>query len=68
MDWFNFAPEVIYSIDETGCATEQKSGRVVGQREVKQVDSSAAAEGGTFCLDIEGINAERNTIPLPFQE
>ena len=43
MDQFNFAPEAIYSIDETGCTKAQKPGRVVAPKDVNQVGSSRSA-------------------------
>ena len=40
MDRFNFTPETVFTIDETGCSTVHKPGRMVALKGVKQVGSS----------------------------
>lgn len=65
LETHKFGPESIWNIDETGCTTVHKPGKVVAQKGQKQVGQVTSAERGTLVTVCCGINALGNSIP-PF--
>ncbi|XP_028172047.1 uncharacterized protein LOC114361250 [Ostrinia furnacalis] len=65
MDRYNFEPQDIYNIDETGITTVQKPDRVIARRGSRQVGSLTSAERGTLVTVTFAVNAIGNVFP-PF--
>lgn len=66
LDRYNFGPNNIYNIDETGCTTVQKPNKIIAAKGVKQVGAITSQERGiliTVCVD---VNALGNSIPPMF--
>lgn len=62
----NFAPNMIWNLDETGCMTVTKPPKVIAVRGTKQVGQIASAERGTLITALFFINALGGTIPPVF--
>jgi hypothetical protein len=62
---FNFGPESIYNIDESGLTTTQKTQKIIAVKGTKQVGQMTSAERGTLVTICCGANAIGNVIP-PF--
>ncbi|XP_030750899.1 uncharacterized protein LOC115878503 [Sitophilus oryzae] len=62
----NFAPNMIWNLDETGCMTVTKPPKVIAVRGTKQVGQIASAERGTLITVLFFINASGETIPPVF--
>jgi hypothetical protein len=63
---YKFEPKDIYNIDETGCTTVQKPGKVLAQTGVKQVGAITSAERGQLVTVCCAVNAIGNAIPPMF--
>jgi len=62
---YNFAPQSVYNIDETGVSTVQVPGKILAKKGTKQVGKVTSAERGTTVTVCCGINAIGNSVP-PF--
>lgn len=62
----NFAPNMIWNLDETGCMTVTKPPKVIAVRGTKQVGQIASAERGTLTTVLFFISASGGTIPPVF--
>ncbi|CAH2105821.1 unnamed protein product [Euphydryas editha] len=65
MDRYNFEPQQIYNIDETGLTTVHKLKKIVACRGLKQVSKVTSAERGEIVTVCSAINAIGNHLP-PF--
>ena len=62
---YQFSPENIWNIDETGVTTVHKPTRVIAQKSEKQVGEATSSERGTLITVCDAVNAIGNHIP-PF--
>ncbi|XP_055307136.1 tigger transposable element-derived protein 6-like [Sitodiplosis mosellana] len=62
---YQFPPQNIYNMDETGVTTVQVPDRVVSRKGMKQVGRIVSAERGTLVTLAVAVSATGNTIP-PF--
>ena len=62
----NIAPNKIFSMDETGISTVQKSSKIIAQKEVKQVGKISSAERGKTVTAICCVNSIGCYIPPIF--
>lgn len=62
---FEFRPDSIYNVDETGLTTVQKPPRVIAGKGMKQVGQVTSAERGTLVTLCCAVNAIGNSVP-PF--
>ncbi|XP_063837138.1 uncharacterized protein LOC135086264 [Ostrinia nubilalis] len=65
MERYNFDPQQIYNIDETGVTTVHKPKKIVACRGLKQVSKVTSAERGELVTVCSAINAIGNHLP-PF--
>lgn len=65
MDKWKFEPGSIYNVDETALTTVHKPGKILAQKNVKQVGISTSAERGTLVTLVGCVNAIGGSIP-PF--
>lgn len=65
MDRFQFPPQQIYNVDETGITTVHKPKKIVACRGLKQVSKVTSAERGELVTVCSAINAIGNHLP-PF--
>ena len=65
LDKYKFEPQNIFNIDESGLTTVQKPGRIIAEKELKQVSKMTSAERGTLITICAAINAIGNAVP-PF--
>lgn len=65
LEKYNFGPDSIWNIDETGITTVQKPGKVVAKKGEKQVSQTTSAERGVLVTLCCAVNAIGNSIP-PF--
>lgn len=65
MDRFQFPPQQIYNIDETGITTVHKPKKIIACRGLKQVSKVTSAERGELVTVCAAINAIGNHLP-PF--
>lgn len=66
LDRYNFEPQNIYNIDETGVSTVQKPSKVIARKGTKQVGSISSQERGTLVTLCVAVNAVGNTVPPMF--
>ena len=62
MERYNFPPNKIYNIDETGLMTVHKLPKVIATKGEKQVGQVTSSERGTLVTTVGTINAVGNTI------
>lgn len=62
---YNYQPQDIYNVDETGLTTVQKPVKVIAGKGTKQVGRITSAERGTLITVCCAVNAVGNSIP-PF--
>lgn len=60
---FNFSPESIYNVDETGISTVHKPPRVLAPKNIRQLGKLTSAERGVNNTMIACINAIGNSVP-----
>lgn len=65
MKKYNFPPENIYNLDETGVTTVQKPLKVVAEKGIKQVSWVTSEEKGEIVTMCATVNAAGHSIP-PF--
>lgn len=65
LERFQFSPQDIWNIDETGVTTVQKPSKIVAPRGMKQVGSITSAERGTLVTVTGAISATGADVP-PF--
>jgi len=63
---YNFGPQSIYNVDETGLTTVQNPCKVVAPKGVKQIGSITSAERGTLVTLCCAVNALGHAIPPMF--
>jgi len=63
---YNFGPESIYNVDETGITTVHVPGKVIAQKGVKQTGHITSAERGTLVTMCACVNALGNAIAPMF--
>ncbi|CAM1295476.1 Uncharacterised protein r2_g465 [Pycnogonum litorale] len=66
LDRYQFRPEDIYNLDETGCRTVQNPRNIVTQTGKKQVGSVTSAERGELVTVVYTINASGQVLPPMF--
>jgi len=66
MERYEFGPERIYNIDETGITTVQKPDKVVAPTGMKQVGQVTSGERGVLITMCACVNALGNSIPPIF--
>lgn len=66
LDRYQFSPNKIYNLDETGCTTVQKPPNVIAKKGSKQVGQITSSERGTLVTVCCFINASGGTIPPVF--
>lgn len=66
LDRYNFQPNNIYNVDETGCTTVQKPNKVIAKKGVKQVGAITSQERGTLVTACVAVNALGNSVPPMF--
>ena len=63
---YNFGPQSIYNVDETGLTTVQNPCKVVAPKGVKQIGSITSAERGTLVTLCCAVSALGHAIPPMF--
>lgn len=63
MDKYQFRPNNIYNVDETGCTTVQKVAKVVATKGIKQVGGIVSQERGSLVTVCVAVNALGQSIP-----
>lgn len=63
---YAFGPNDIFNVDETGCTTVQKPGKVLAEKGVKQVGAITSAERGQLVTICCAVSASGNAIPPMF--
>ena len=63
---YNFGPQSIYNVDETGLTTVQNPCKVVAPKGIKQIGSITSAERGTLVTLCCAVNALGHAIPPMF--
>lgn len=66
LDKWNFEPQNIYNVDETGCTTVHKSNKVLATKGVKQVGHITSQERGTLVTVCLAVSALGNSVPPMF--
>lgn len=66
LERYNFGPENIFNIDETGLTTVQRPTKVVAQKGIKQVGAIVSQERGQLVTVAVAVNAIGNCIPPVF--
>ena len=66
MDQYNFQPEDIFNLDETGTTTVQTPKQVVAEQGRKQVGSLTSGERGELVTLLYAISASGNVLPPMF--
>ncbi|XP_030747152.1 uncharacterized protein LOC115875789 [Sitophilus oryzae] len=66
MDRHQFTPNNIYNVDETGCTTVQKPGKVISKKGIKEVGGIVSQERGSLVTMCIAINALGQSIPPMF--
>lgn len=60
---YNFGPEKIYNVDETGNSTVHKPSKVLAPKNIRQLGSLTSGERGVNVTMISCINAVGNSVP-----
>jgi len=63
---YNFGPQSIYNVDETGLTSVQNPCKVVAPKGIKQIGSITSAERGTLVTLCCDVNALGHAIPPMF--
>ena len=66
MNKYNFTPDRIWNLDETGCTTVQSPSKVIAKRGSKQVGFMTSGERGTLVTVCCAISATGNHVPPMF--
>lgn len=66
MDRHQYTPNNIYNVDETGCTTVQKPGKVISKKGIKQVGGIVSQERGSLVTMCVAVNALGQSIPPMF--
>ena len=63
---YNFSPNEIYNVDETGARTTHKPAKIIDLKKKKQVNGITSEERGELVSIVCGANALGNVIPPMF--